>query len=508
MEILSSESDSEEQVVKYSLVDLKKLNQDLKSNQIKWANKYQNIQLMGEIKTPKLYYSFTIFDLNSNGECFKCVIYRNIKIKSQSEYNVFGNIVMGRYGLQMNVHKIEQIKKSISHLDIIKTQADKLGYFKNKKSIDFDKINRITIISKINTQGYNDFIEQFKVPIKLKLINVCLEGEKTKTDIINAIENSQNSDAIIIIRGGGQTTDISLSFDCLELFKSIKNSKIPVLTSIGHYKDSNDQLLITRVSDMDFPTPSTAASEMSKYILNPLIEKKIQQILRFQKLVKNRLNQLNSNFNRYNYTLLNKLNEDFYNIKKKLKPKKLDFEFHNINLNNSNIIYIKKNNKIIKYRLTPLETIEIDIELFKSIDQLDIKDKCLFEKLKNIDIPNLQKNIIKKIKKKYDDYNNIINIYEHVTFDLKYVNEQNLNKLRKLLFISENKDFSNEVDYANILEIKRLLLSFSEFNISDINVNIGKYSYSLDELKEDIAIDCNSDLLNIIDQYKYLSHLF
>ena len=70
---------------------------------------------------------------------------------------------------------------------------------------------------------------------------------------------STNIDIIIIIRGGGSTTDISLSFDCISLFKCIKDSTVPIMTAIGHANDCDDQLLITQISDINYHTPTTAA---------------------------------------------------------------------------------------------------------------------------------------------------------------------------------------------------------------------------------------------------------
>ena len=55
----------------------------------------------------------------------------------------------------------------------------------------------------------------------------------------------------MIIRGGGDTSGISNSFDTIELFDAIYSSKIPIITAIGHEADTGDKLLITNVSDYD-----------------------------------------------------------------------------------------------------------------------------------------------------------------------------------------------------------------------------------------------------------------
>ena len=72
---------------------------------------------------------------------------------------------------------------------------------------------------------------------------ITLEGEKTSPECIKAIENSQDSDLILIIRGGGDTAEISNPFDTEELFKSIKSSEVPIVTAIGHEQDKGDKLI-------------------------------------------------------------------------------------------------------------------------------------------------------------------------------------------------------------------------------------------------------------------------
>ena len=52
-------------------------------------------------------------------------------------------------------------------LEKLKELCSQKGYFINKKSIDYSKIIKITIISKFKTQGFDDFVNQFKVPIKI-----------------------------------------------------------------------------------------------------------------------------------------------------------------------------------------------------------------------------------------------------------------------------------------------------------------------------------------------------
>ena len=44
------------------------------------------------------------------------------------------------------------------------------------------------------------------------------------------------------------------------------------MTAIGHQQDKGDKLIITQISDMDFPTPTALAKDLNRIFLEPLIE--------------------------------------------------------------------------------------------------------------------------------------------------------------------------------------------------------------------------------------------
>uniref|UniRef100_UPI0040259D66 exodeoxyribonuclease VII large subunit n=1 Tax=Prevotella sp. TaxID=59823 RepID=UPI0040259D66 len=63
-------------------------------------------------------------------------------------------------------------------------------------------------------------------------------------------------DVVVIIRGGGATTDMS-GFDTLALAENVANFPLPIITGIGH---DRDECILDMVSYMRVKTPTAAAA--------------------------------------------------------------------------------------------------------------------------------------------------------------------------------------------------------------------------------------------------------
>jgi exodeoxyribonuclease VII large subunit len=269
-------------ICEYTLTELHDL-LSYKCNDI--ISEFPKIQIRGEIIECKLYKnnSGIAFKILKDNKTLNCKVWARVinplLIKENENTN---SILVGyiRHDDFMSKHdfylEITDIVKENNESKIkkLKEQCEIKGYFDNKKSINWCNTTKIGIISKKDTQGYNDFMKQFLIPLHTTLLEIALEGDTTEKGVIESIRKLEvQVDIILIIRGGGSTIDISNSFDTIEIFDAIKKSQIPVITAIGHEADRDDKLLITRISDLDFSTPSTAALEINKIFLEPQIEK-------------------------------------------------------------------------------------------------------------------------------------------------------------------------------------------------------------------------------------------
>lgn len=241
------------------------------------------ISVIGDIKDCKVWKrSGMSFKVCYEGNAFECKVWTHsgICLNSVLDLEHHSCIVTGTIGVDYFQHhkftlvvsNIEMIDQTHSKFTQLKTTIQTLELDTHKKHIPWTNVQKIGIISKKHTQGYTDFVEQFHI-LPYELFEISLEGDQTSDQCIQAIDFFNNSDVdlVLILRGGGSTIDISNSFDHIELFTAMRSSAKPVLTAIGHEKDKNDHLLITTISDLDFPTPSSAAFELSIKIAKPLL---------------------------------------------------------------------------------------------------------------------------------------------------------------------------------------------------------------------------------------------
>ena len=152
-------------------------------------------------------------------------------------------------------------------------QLKEEGVFDLQKELDLPVFcQRIAVISSETAAGYGDFCHQlsdnpYVFHFDVQLFPAIMQGEGVSQSIINALEqiytlNSKLStlnsklDCVVIIRGGGATSDMS-GFDTLELAENVANFPLPIITGIGHDRDES---ILDMVSHTRVKTPTAAAT--------------------------------------------------------------------------------------------------------------------------------------------------------------------------------------------------------------------------------------------------------
>lgn len=123
---------------------------------------------------------------------------------------------------------------------------------------------RIAVISSATAAGYGDFCHQldnneYGFHFSYTLFPAVMQGEQIENSIISALnainESSDRFDCVVIIRGGGATSDLS-GFDTLALGENVANFPLPVITGIGHERDES---ILDMISFLSVKTPTAAA---------------------------------------------------------------------------------------------------------------------------------------------------------------------------------------------------------------------------------------------------------
>ena len=147
-------------------------------------------------------------------------------------------------------------------------QLTEEGVFDLQKELQLPLFcQRIAVISSETAAGYGDFCNQladnpYGFQFQTRLFPAIMQGEGVEQSIIAALERifsfhiPQNFDAVVIIRGGGATSDMS-GFDTLALAENVANFPLPIITGIGHDRDES---ILDMVSHIRVKTPTAAAA--------------------------------------------------------------------------------------------------------------------------------------------------------------------------------------------------------------------------------------------------------
>lgn len=454
MEFLS-DTDSESEIKNSTPVDVvfkpKELNNLLLEQITNIANTFPVISVLGDIINFKIWKrSGCSFDISLDDNKINCKAWEKDGLYPEGvkKYNNTQCVITGYleatyyYGHKfvINVQSIDKLNNDTKLKDL-KLVCQNKGYFDNKKEVDWNKINKIGVISKVNTQGYDDFKNQFKVPIEITLEQITLEGPKTYKECIQSIKKLCDQDVIIIMRGGGDTSEISNSFDCIELFESIKKSDVPIITAIGHEQDKGDKLLITNVSDIDYPTPTSCAKDLNKRLYLPLIN-----ILDIQlDYNQNVFNQLLQDENNKLYEGLSCFIEEF------LKSK---FGGRIVEIEDETSIIVKKDGKYYKNKL------DFSDELKFTNQDVTLREGMI-EALQERNISLIYQYYLKLNKKQHNlssnIEDNIVKIKKNKKLEEKFI--QSCAKKHAQYYL---KTFNKSKNMSTLIKINEILLWYKQ----------------------------------------------
>ena len=300
---------------------------------------FPTVLIEGEISSFKVNQGkFVFFDLKdekSSLGCFMTVWQMRFPLEDGMKVIAEVRPKLTNWGkFSLTVEKITpkgegSIKKSF---EILKEKLSREGLFSDDRKRQIPRNpQKIAVISSIQAAGYADFIKIINERwggLKIRVAHTQVQGAVAADQIIRAIDflNSQSDlpEIIVIIRGGGSADDLAV-FNDEKLVRAVANSRIPIITGIGH---EIDESLCDLVADFAASTPSNVAQILTSDKADEIRSLR-SRILRTNEIILLKINDLKTEnhkkINEIKHISLNKIFEQ----KREIEAKKRILESNN-----------------------------------------------------------------------------------------------------------------------------------------------------------------------------------
>ena len=176
------------------------------------------------------------------------------------------------YGFSLNIRDIDPTftmgEMAARRMQIIR-QLEADGVVDMNKQLPMPAVvQRLAIISSATAAGYGDFSDQLKnnpshFVFYTRLFPAIMQGDQAEGSIIKVLEtiyeHAELFDVVVIIRGGGATTDLAC-FDSYDLALNCAQFPLPILAGIGHQRDVS---ILDMVAYASLKTPTAVAEYLN-----------------------------------------------------------------------------------------------------------------------------------------------------------------------------------------------------------------------------------------------------
>ena len=298
-------------------------------------------------------------------------------------------------------------------------------------------------------------------------------------------------DTLIVGRGGGSFEDLN-AFNDENVVREIYNSKIPVISAVGH---ETDFTLVDFVSDIRAPTP-TAAAEFAVPELSEIQYKVDQLAYTVNNNIKNRLNQHKSKLNHIVEKQIFKNPESIYQIKQMHLDNlisKLDYSSKSIISKNKTKLLELEHSVIFKNPQTLYESKHIRLD--QLTNKLNYVSRQLLSDNKNrlerVENSPIFKNPQSMYQTKEIKLDNIVNKLNYTSKEIISKNKNKLSQLEnspvlrnpKMIIKSKEEQYSKNIAKLEILNpLLTLKRGYTVTRVNDKVISSSKDVKSGDEL--------------------------
>lgn len=175
------------------------------------------------------------------------------------------------YGLSLQItdlnpsYTLGEVERQ-RQMTIAQLQRD--GVWDMNRSLKLPRpLQRIAVVSSAAAAGYRDFCQELHAggyAFALTLFDVVVQGAAAEQSICTALEEvalrQEEFDAVVLIRGGGSASDLSC-FNSYRLCSYVAQFPLPVITGIGHDKDTSVADMVAHTS---LKTPTAVAAWLTE----------------------------------------------------------------------------------------------------------------------------------------------------------------------------------------------------------------------------------------------------
>jgi len=235
------------------------------------ADRFESeVWVEGELSQPRVHSSGHLwFDLKDEGACLRAVMWRTqmgrLKFRPEHGMKVLcaGRITFWppRGELKMVVHAMEP--KGLGALQLafeqLKEKLQNEGLFAPDRKRPLPVFpQRVGLVTSPQGAAIDDMLKILRGHVSVVLWPTRVQGDGAAASIargIRELNQRDDLDLLIIGRGGGSLEDL-WAFNEEEVARAIFQSRLPVISAVGHEKDVTISDL---VADVRAPTPTKAA---------------------------------------------------------------------------------------------------------------------------------------------------------------------------------------------------------------------------------------------------------
>lgn len=199
------------------------------------------------------------------------------------------------YGLSLNVWNIDPtytLGDLAKQRQVTIQQLTEDGVMDLQKALQIPSLpRRVAVISSADAAGYGDFCDQLKhnrfgFKFHVQLYPAVVQGDTAARSVVQALNSiaalEEEWDVVVIIRGGGASTDMSC-FDDYNLASHCAQFPLPIIAGIGHTRDVS---VVDMVVHTSVKTPTAAAEWLIERVAEQ-VERVGSLMLRLQRATQN-----------------------------------------------------------------------------------------------------------------------------------------------------------------------------------------------------------------------------